>query len=379
MKYPILISIVGLALAACGEGPKDPETIARENEAFLVEPQYESIDQALQETRTILQPNSYLYNDFIGKELNATPNAPLETLKVGLSWIANDQFSAYYVASAKGFFQEAGFAVELLPGGPGKNPLGLLVAGQLDFVSSSNGSAVIRMQHSPNGGDLVAVGALLRRYPYAWIGLDNSVNSDTPSNRPITADDLRGRKMGAEPGSEFLAAYTLEKLGLSPSDVIFTRTSTQIEPLLEGAFDYMTCWVDNMPRMLDAMGHKNWFLWEFEDNGWADYGNVVVTTRQMVEDHPRKIERYLWALTRAVEYIISSPEASAQIVLDAMEGTNLNLDLIRSRLAYQKELSTPIKGNPFFHIDPDKWDRSAALLLYYGVIENRPPFSQVSM
>lgn len=375
--FHCLIALSSLAiLSGCSRSEDTPDAQAERNAPFLVEPQYPSIDDALVDVKEILKPTSYLINDYTGKTFDMHPSdAPLEPIKVGLSWIANDQFAAYYVAQQNGYFRDAGLDVELMPGGPGKNPLGLLVAGKIDFVSSSNGSAVIRIQHSRTGGDVVAVGALFRRYPYAWVGLDPETPSDQAANRDITPEDFRGRRIAAEPGAEYLAAYTLEQMGLTPSDVTMTRTSTQVEPLLEGAFDFMTSWIDNIPRMIEAKGHKNWISWEFADHGWADFGNVIVTSREIAENEPEKVSRYLWALSRAVEYIIENPEESTRIVKAAIPETSLTLELIGKRLAYQAELSLPPDGGPLLRIDPEKWERCAAILLHYGVVEKLPPHS----
>lgn len=366
-------------LSGCGSNPESDGEQANKNAAFLVEPQYPSIDDALVDAKKVLNPTSYLYNEYAGKTFTPVPSeTPLEPLKVGLSWIANDQFAAYYVAQENGYFRDAGFEVSLLPGGPGKNPLGLLIANQLDFVSSSNGSAVIRLQHSRTGGDAVAVGALFSRYPYAWVGLDPKTPSDQRSTRKVTAEDFRGRSIGAEPGSEYLTAYTLEQMGLKPEDVVIKRTSTAIEPLLEGAFEYMTCWMDNMPRMLEDRGHKNWFVWEFSDHGWADVGNVIVTTRAIAENEPEKVSRYLWALSRAVEFIKANPKEAVQIVHAAIPQTSLTPELIRKRIAYQSQISVPEGDAPLLSIDPDVWERTAAILLYYGVVEKMPPYQKSS-
>ena len=136
----------------------------------------------------------------------------------------------------------------------------------------------------------------------------------------------------------------------------------------------MTCWADNIPRMLEDQGHKNWFLWEFAENGWVEFGNVIVTNRKMITEDPEVIERYLWALSRAVTFVIEHPDEAVEIAHASMPGTNLTPELIRKRLAYQKELSEPIEGMPLLSIDPDKWEQCAALLLYYGVIEKLPPY-----
>ena len=63
-------------------------------------------------------------------------------LTLQLKWVTQAQFAGYYVAEAKGFYQEAGLDVTIKPGGPDINP-----------------SAGDRRRRRRRGGRLDAVGA----------------------------------------------------------------------------------------------------------------------------------------------------------------------------------------------------------------------------
>src|SRR6056297_1142718 len=41
----------------------------------------------------------------------------LDTMKVQMKWLPQSQFMGYYVAEAKGYYEEEGIDIELLPGG----------------------------------------------------------------------------------------------------------------------------------------------------------------------------------------------------------------------------------------------------------------------
>lgn len=50
--------------------------------------------------------------------LVSVPTNALEPIKLQLRWTHQFQFAGYYVAKEQGYFADAGFDVELLPGGP---------------------------------------------------------------------------------------------------------------------------------------------------------------------------------------------------------------------------------------------------------------------
>lgn len=51
-----------------------------------------------------------------------------------LKWVTQAQFAGYYVAAAKGFYEEEGLNVTILPGGPDVAPTQVIAGGGADVV-----------------------------------------------------------------------------------------------------------------------------------------------------------------------------------------------------------------------------------------------------
>ena len=58
-----------------------------------------------------------------------------------LKWVTQAQFAGYYVAAAKGFYEEEGLNVTILPGGPDIAPTQVIAGGGADVVVDTTGNA----------------------------------------------------------------------------------------------------------------------------------------------------------------------------------------------------------------------------------------------
>jgi len=59
---------------------------------------------------------------------------PLRPVRFALLWTPQAQFAGVYVAVDQGFYERAGLRVEVLPGGPHRDPLAALREGRADFA-----------------------------------------------------------------------------------------------------------------------------------------------------------------------------------------------------------------------------------------------------
>ena len=60
--------------------------------------------------------------------------AQAEDVTLQLKWVTQAQFAGYYVAQAKGFYEEEGLNVTILPGGPVVAPTQVIAGGGADVV-----------------------------------------------------------------------------------------------------------------------------------------------------------------------------------------------------------------------------------------------------
>lgn len=69
-----------------------------------------------------------------------------------LPWLLNVQSAGYVMAKNKGFYEEAGLNVEIMPGGPNLNSTALVASGANTFGTNDVGQIALG---AANGMDLV--------------------------------------------------------------------------------------------------------------------------------------------------------------------------------------------------------------------------------
>src|SRR4029079_5452651 len=95
------------------------------------------------------------------------------TVSTQLGWLRNGEFAPIMVADAKGYFADEGIKHKILDGGPGKNPVPIVGAGQADFGITASGSSIFQARVAPDPVDVLAVGTLLQVGPYAYVTIAN--------------------------------------------------------------------------------------------------------------------------------------------------------------------------------------------------------------
>jgi len=241
----------------------------------------------------------------------------LETVKIALGWLRNGQYAALMAADSEGYFKEEGLNVELLDGGPGKNPVATVGVGQADF-GIVFGTSVFRARLADTPVDITAVGALIQGGPYAYIRL-----ADPGSPEP-TPKDMEGKRIGIQSDGEvFLKAFA------KANDVDYDSLIIQIvqggaEPLLTGQVDYFSGWVTNQTFQVemeaakaDAPANIKGKIWQgmlLSDYAVNSFGDVIIAQTKTVTEKPELVAKVLRAIAKGLKLAEERPEYVAKIV-----------------------------------------------------------------
>ena len=201
------------------------------------------------------------------------------TLRVGLPWVLNDEIAPWFVGTEKGFYRDAGLEIQLVPGGPGIDPLQLLAGGKLDIAVPPAGVQLVELIASPTSADLVAIGTVLKESPYCWLGIDKGTPRDQVSRKKLQPTDFIGKTLGLQPGTDYILDF-LSRTYKIPTDALHVRRAGFTpEPLLGGSVDYYGAFIVNQPRILERDGYKNGVAFRFADWGWTDFADVSIVRR----------------------------------------------------------------------------------------------------
>ena len=130
----------------------------------------------------------------------AAPAAQAEDVTLQLKWVTQAQFAGYYVAADKGFYEEEGLDVEILPGGPDVAPVQVLAGGGADVMVDWMPSALSSIPTS-----------LPSSSPASRPSELNSPTSDHSPLGMVISPRLFGRDLYADDGVLARSAATLSR------------------------------------------------------------------------------------------------------------------------------------------------------------------------
>ena len=216
---------------------------------------------------------------------------------------ANLPFVAAYVAQDKGFFSEQNLDVEIQHATMGGS-LKFVSTGDVDVTTADAGSLLKRI--SEPGLPVTAFALFGQRGQQAFIALKDS-GIDTPN-------DWAGKVFGykGSPPPDYLAI--LEANGVDRSAIEEIRVGFDPRVLTDGDIDILAVFKSNEPNQVRNLGFEV-NLWDPADYGVPAIGLTYVARRDMVEGEPDRIQRFLKATMRGLEYALDNREEALDIVM----------------------------------------------------------------
>ncbi|GAA3703566.1 ABC transporter substrate-binding protein [Arthrobacter ginkgonis] len=215
----------------------------------------------------------------------------------------------FYAAKEHGFYEAAGFDVNILPGTGSKDTALAVSAGRVDFGFADFAmTAVARAE----GADVKQIGLVQAETAYATV---------TTEGRGIEGwDDLKGKTVATEAGGAMTAMWplALEKAGLAPGDVEVVAATGQakIPGLLSKQWDATLAFFISDEPVLKAQGESPVVL-KWSDIGISMYGNGIVASSKTLGDGD-KASRFMDATLRGAAWACQNQEQAAQALMKSV-------------------------------------------------------------
>lgn len=314
--------------------------------------------------------------------LVAADPAWAETVTTQIGWLRNAQFAPLLVADAKGFFAEEGIDHVIRDGGPGKNPVPIVAAGQADFGIAVNGRFVIAARLAPDPIHITALGTLFQDSPYGYVTIT------APGAPDPTPKDLQGKRVGIQADGDFLLRAFAKENGLDIDSMTISTVQGGAEPLLVGAVDFMSAYVINQTYQIEVeaakpdapanLKGKTWKAIPYSQYGTLSYPQVIFATDAMIEKNPDLVRRYLRAVTKGVRFVLDHPEEAEELVTE-YPGQVDTPEKVAWQLKAQQHLfeSADTDNHGLLWMNPDVW---AGMVRFYkeaGEIPREIPVEEV--
>lgn len=286
----------------------------------------------------------------------------LTPVSLQLQWVTQTQFAGYYVALEKGWYKAEGLDVTIYPGGPDIVAVDLVTSRTRDFgttlladliVSIGKGKSAISIaQIQQNNG----LRLLTRR----------SLNIQSPA-------DFIGKKVGVWLGGwEVQFNALLAQHQISPGSVDQVSQGFSMHPFLDGRLDVASAMIYNEYNMVLAAGLKadQLHLIDYADYNLNFPGDVLFTTRTLVETKPELCRKMVRASFRGWQYAIDHMDEAVDIVLKhdrSGVSTKVHQKKMMTRIA---ELVEGSANAPLGRLDPESFNKMADLLIQYEMLQS---------
>ena len=213
----------------------------------------------------------------------SSPALALDKVRFGTNWMADPEAGGFYQALADGTYEKYGLDVTIVPGGPQANGGLLLLFGKLDLFMG--GDMIGNLLSAESKLPLVAVAADFQKSPqilmsHPGVGLDTW--EDLPKAKPVY--------VGAGAIQTFYAwlrlAYGFKDENIRPynfNSAPFIQNKTSIQQ------GYLTA----EPYEIERQGHFKPNVFLLDDYGYDTYSTLIVTRREIVENTPDLVQRFV--------------------------------------------------------------------------------------
>ena len=286
-----------------------------------------------------------------------------DKLTLQLKWVAQAQFAGYYVAKARGFYEEAGLDVDIKAGGPDIAPEQVIAGGGADVIVDWMVGALAARE---KGVDLVNIAQ-----PFEKAGMQMVCPKD---GKVQTEADFKGHTLGVWFfGNEYPFFAWMNKLGLKTEGgadgVTVLKQSFDVQPLIQKQADCISVMTYNEYWQLIDAGYKAEDLIVFN---YSAMGNDLLedglyASEAKLKDPAFKANmvKFVGASMKGWQYAMANPDEAAGIVMEN-GGQDEN---------HQKRMMGEVAkllGSGSGKLIPAAYERTAKALLDQKIITKEP-------
>jgi NitT/TauT family transport system substrate-binding protein len=301
----------------------------------------------------------------------------VDVIDLYLQWFDQAQFAGFYVATSKGFYDDANLEVRIKArpregkeewNVPKKISDSTDRDNQPKAIGVWTGDQVLR-QYVKDDLQIAAVGTVFNRSLACFMVLDDS--------GIFSPKDFGGKRVGVYKGydTEIIYNWLTERYPpSSPVTVEFVDPSwNYLEMLRAHAIDVWPSYAINEPLLAASADLKVRLIYpDYYDLPY--YSDTIIVNRSTLTNQPNMISRFLEASERGWRYALENQGEAVQIIINA---DRKNLAPIEKQ---QKEMLAKLAfyvstTNPIFEMNDLTWKSMAAILKAQNLVTNDKTYS----
>jgi NitT/TauT family transport system substrate-binding protein len=298
-----------------------------------------------------------------------------DDVRLRLNWMYYGSHAGFALGKDKGYYKEQGINLDIRSGNGSGSAHRLVANGDSQF---SYGSCASMTNLAAKGAPLVSVGVI------------DAMGTEAIIVRPDagvkTIADLKGKNLltTANAGVNTFFPLVLKNGGLTEADVKVTNVpeGALVSSYLQGAGGAvgMLGGLDDKPAEIKANGGADPVTFPYSDYGVNQVGYCIVTTNDMVKNHPDLVKRFMAATVKSYKEAEAHPDQAIASMADIVGGSmaedqgkaqaravlDVTLGVLYSKANKDKKLALNV---------PSDWDDMLKLMKTYNGLETDKPAS----
>src|SRR5439155_13765654 len=239
-----------------------------------------------------------------------------DDVRLRLNWMYYGSHAGFAYGKDKGYYKDAGINLDIRSGNGSGSAHRLVANGDSQF---SYGSCASMTNLAAKGAPLISVGVI------------DAMGTEAIIVRPDagvkTIADLKGKNLltTANAGVNTFFPLVLKNGGLTEADVKVTNVpeGALVSSYLQGAGGAvgMLGGLDDKPAEIKANGGADPVTFPYSNYGVNQVGYCIVTTTDMVKNHPDLVKRFMAATVKSYKDAEAHPDAAVASMADIVGGS----------------------------------------------------------
>lgn len=227
---------------------------------------------------------------------------PLTPLTVQLSWTHQAEFAGLYAAEQLGFFAEEGLQVSFLEGGAEVDFIAPVTDGRAQFGIAQPADVILaRAQNKP----VKSIAAIYRRSPIVFFA-----RSDSGITKPT---DFIGKTIRSTRTVDLTLRAMMARVGITPDQYKTEYLPSDLSLFESGDVPVWSGFINVFVLEIQQAGFSLNIIFP-DDYGIHFYGDVLITTDDLILENPDLVLRFTRAALRGWRYTVENPETVGAFV-----------------------------------------------------------------
>lgn len=292
---------------------------------------------------------------------SASTSAPLEKITLQLKWLPQSQFMGYYVAKEKGYYQEQGIDIEILPGGSDIIPEQQVYNGVADIGVTWVSSL---MKYQDQGWGLTEAAQIFQKSALLLVSKAKS-GIKTPA-------DLKDKKIGSWfGGNEYELFALIESAGLDrEKDLKLVQQDYTMDQLINDEVDAASAMTYNEYGLLLEAGipESDLSKLDMNDQGVAMLEDCLFVNSEWLSKNEDLMVRFLKASIKGWAEACSDPEAAGNVVFNVDKSVSLEHQVYMAKEVAKLVVPEGFDAANIGLIDSNAIKQTADYALKYGLL-----------